>query len=149
MAGGADDFFLCAPAGELDVWALLNISMAAGKSVALPRFDSASNRYVACRVRDLDGDILAGRFGIREPGERCPLLELARMDLTLVPGLAFDFRGRRLGRGKGHYDRLLESVGGVACGVAFDEQIVEEVPVEPHDARVNFIVTPTRWVKAP
>ena len=82
-------------------------SLAAGKTVALPRFDSATNRYAACRIENLFGDIKAGRFGIREPADHCVALELKRLDLVLVPGVAFDLHGRRLGRGKGFYDQLL------------------------------------------
>jgi 5-formyltetrahydrofolate cyclo-ligase len=67
--------------------------------------------------------------------------------LVLVPGVAFDLRGRRLGRGKGFYDRLLADAGGLKCGVAFDEQIVTEIPVEPHDVSVDCILTPTRWIQ--
>jgi len=140
-------FFYAPLPEELDVWVLMENSLAAGKAVALPRFDPAANRYVACRVRDLDGDIIQGRFGIREPAERCPSLDLARLDLTLVPGLAFDGQGRRLGRGKGFYDQLLALVRGITCGVAFDEQILTEIPAEQHDMRVNRILTPTRWIE--
>jgi 5-formyltetrahydrofolate cyclo-ligase len=70
-----------------------------------------------------------------------------RLDFAIVPGVAFTLEGRRVGRGKGHYDRLLSSVGGVKCGVAFDEQIVEAIPVEPHDVRMDWIVTPTRLAR--
>jgi 5-formyltetrahydrofolate cyclo-ligase len=69
------------------------------------------------------------------------------VDLILVPGLAFDLRGRRLGRGKGYYDQLLRGLRGITCGVAFDQQIVAEIPVEPHDVRVNCVLTPTRWIQ--
>jgi 5-formyltetrahydrofolate cyclo-ligase len=103
--------------------------------------------YVACEIKSAEKDILSGRFGIREPGEWCGEIELNRLDFTLVPGVAFDLQGRRLGRGKGFYDRMLAAVRGTTCGVAFDEQIVEEVPVEPHDTRVNCILTPTRWIE--
>jgi len=144
----AESIFFYSPLPEeLDIWRLLKDSLAAGKTVALPRFDPGSNNYVACRVQNLDGDVLTGRFGIREPAERCHLVESARLDLTLVPGLAFDLHGRRLGRGKGYYDRLLAAVGGITCGVAFDEQILDEIPVEPHDVRVHCILTPTRWME--
>jgi 5-formyltetrahydrofolate cyclo-ligase len=54
--------------------------------------------------------------------------------------------GRRLGRGKGYYDRLLAAVRGAKCGVAFDQQVVSEIPVEPHDILMNFTLTPTRWL---
>ncbi len=88
-----------------------------------------------------------GRFGIREPVDRCTHLGLNRLDLILVPGVAFDLNGRRVGRGKGYYDRLLRLASGRKCGVGFDEQLVSEVPVEAHDILLNCILTPTRWLE--
>jgi 5-formyltetrahydrofolate cyclo-ligase len=132
---------------ELDIWPLFAEALAARKTVALPRFDPEHDRYLACEVRDLDADLAPGRFGIREPSNGCPQIALTRLDFVLVPGVAFDLHGRRLGRGKGYYDRLLPSVRGVTCGVAFDEQIVGDLPIAPHDARVNCILTPTRWIE--
>ena len=98
-------------------------------------------------MRELSRDLKTGQFGIREPADACPLIPLNRLDFVLVPGVAFDLQGRRLGRGKGYYDRLLAEVRGKTCGVAFDEQIVEELPLEPHDVLVNCILTPTRWIE--
>jgi 5-formyltetrahydrofolate cyclo-ligase len=132
-------------AAEPDVWRLLSDALAAGKSAFLPRFDSQKENYVVCEVRDPAADIETGQFGIREPRAGCPKISLNRLDLILVPGIAFDLEGRRLGRGKGYYDRLLAELEGEKCGVAFDQQIVNRVPVEPHDMRLNCIVTPTRW----
>ena len=76
------------------------------------------------------------------------MVALNRLDLALVPGLGFDARGHRLGRGKGHYDRLLAGFTGMKIGVAFDFQIVTEVPREPHDIALDAVVTPTRWLQA-
>jgi 5-formyltetrahydrofolate cyclo-ligase len=132
---------------EIDVWPLLEKSLAAGKTVALPRFDSAGKNYSACRIRQLRTEIVAGQFGIREPGVSCHEIPLKEIDLILVPGIAFDLHGRRLGRGRGFYDRLLEKVRGLKIGIAFDEQIAGKIPVAPHDAKVNFILTPTRCVR--
>lgn len=132
---------------EPDIWPLINEALSAGKTVALPRFCPATQTYEAGCIRDLDTDLQRGKLGIREPGPHCPTFALNRLDLVLVPGVAFDPHGRRLGRGKGYYDRLLAEVRGVKCGVAFDEQIVPEVPVGPHDAPLNCIVTPTRWLE--
>ena len=85
---------------ELDVWPLLNQALEAGKKVALPRLLAAANKYIACQVQDPDKDLSVGHFGIREPVEHCPELSLNPLDLILVPGVAFDLHGRRLGRGR-------------------------------------------------
>jgi 5-formyltetrahydrofolate cyclo-ligase len=132
---------------EVDLWPLLEESFAAGKIVALPRFDPASQSYIACRVGSLRDEIISGQFSIREPHQNCVEIPSRGIDLVLVPGIAFDLQGRRLGRGKGFYDRLLAEIRGVKCGIAFDEQIVEKIQVEPHDIRMDFILTPTRCVE--
>ena len=132
---------------ELDVWPLLTEALSAGKRVALPRFVAENRTYEVCQIQDSESDLQAGHFGIREPASRCARLSSARLDLILVPGLAFDFQGRRLGRGKGYYDQLLRTLRGTTCGVAFDQQVVEEIPVECHDVRLNSVLTPTRWVE--
>jgi 5-formyltetrahydrofolate cyclo-ligase len=132
---------------ELDVWPLVKEALACGKIAALPRFNSALETYVACRIQDPVEDIDTGHYGIREPNARCARNELDHFDLMLVPGLAFDMQCRRLGRGKGFYDQLLTMLHGPTCGVCFDEQVVEEVPVEAHDVRLDCLLTPTRWVE--
>lgn len=132
---------------EVDIWPLLEPALTSGKVVALPRFDRGTDRYNACEIKQLHQDIQTGMYGIREPGPSCPLIGLNRLDFILVPGVAFDLRGRRLGRGKGYYDRLLKAVSCPTCGVAFDEQLVSEIPAEPHDSDVNCILTPTRWIE--
>jgi 5-formyltetrahydrofolate cyclo-ligase len=139
--------FYAPMAEELDLWPLVKDWLAAGKTAALPRYDAAKKIYVAARIENLVRDIRTGAFGIREPHEHCAVIPFDQLDLVLVPGTAFDLRGHRLGRGKGHYDQLLPHVRGRTCGVAFDEQIVAEVPIEPHDVRLNYILTPTRWVE--
>jgi 5-formyltetrahydrofolate cyclo-ligase len=132
---------------ELDVWPLLNEALAANKSVALPRYDKQTSQYLACEVRHPERDLRPGQFGILEPNGACPQFVLNRLDFILVPGLAFDLRGARLGRGKGYYDRLLPAVRGVTCGVAFEQQIFRELPAASHDIHVSCILTPTRWIE--
>src|SRR5437867_5870229 len=123
-------------AKELDVWPLVAAALVAGKTVALPRFVPETNNYIACAIGDPAKDLLPGQFGIREPADHCAHLSPNRLDFILVPAIAFDLQGRRLGRGNGFYDQLLMTLRGTTCGVAFDEQIVREVPVEPHDVPV-------------
>lgn len=133
---------------EPDISPLLTDALASGKLLALPRFNATTNSYEAVQVRDLARDLVTGPFGVREPAADCPLVTMKRLDLALVPGLGFDARGHRLGRGKGHYDRLLVGFTGMKMGVAFDFQIVTEVPCEAHDIALDAVVTPTRWLVA-
>jgi 5-formyltetrahydrofolate cyclo-ligase len=139
-------FFAPLPA-ELDLWPLATAAVADGKCVALPKYDANSATYVPCQVQSLERDLASGRYGIREPATHCTRLPLNRLDLILVPGVAFDLHGRRLGRGKGHYDQMLAAVHGVTCGVAFEQQLVGAIPVAPHDISVNCILTPLRWLE--
>jgi len=132
---------------EPDVWPMLGRGISEGKVMALPRFDSSRNSYIASRIQEPETELRPGKFGIREPVEGCEEMALKRLDLILAPGLAFDLHGRRLGRGKGIYDRLLATASGTSCGVSFDEQIVGGIPVEEHDIHVNRILTPTRWIE--
>ena len=144
----ARSVLLFAPlANEPDIWPLAETALSANKILGLPRFKPSQETYVAGQVIDLAGDIVFGKFQIREPAASCSELPLDGFDLVLVPGLAFDLRGRRLGRGRGYYDRLLAEVRGAKFGVAFDEQIVAEVPNTSHDVCVDFILTPTRWLQ--
>ena len=143
----ASVLFFAPVSNEVDVWPLLEEALHTGKTAALPRFDSADQSYVACRVQNLRSEIVTGEFGIREPAVKCVEIPFSKFDLVLVPGAAFDLHGCRLGRGRGFYDRLLTEVRGIKCGVAFDEQIVNEVPVGTLDIQVDFILTATRCVK--
>lgn len=146
--GRSGSVLLFAPMpGELDIWPLVLRAVAEGKRVALPRYLREFRAYTACWVRDPRTDVRPGFYGIREPVPTCPEAVLNSLDLILVPGVAFDLHGRRLGRGKGFYDQLLAGVRGTTCGVAFDEQLVAEVPVESHDVLLNCILSPTRWIE--
>ena len=134
-------------ADELDVWPVLELSMALGTNCALPFYDPATKIYGARRLEKLATDIITGKFGVREPAAHCAILPLDQFDLVLVPGVAFDLHGHRLGRGFGFYDRLLAEASGVKCGVAYDFQLREQIPTEPHDAKVDFILTPNGCVR--
>lgn len=143
----ASVLFFAPLADEPDVWPLLEETAPGGKIAALPRFEPADQTYVACRIQKPRSEIALGQFGIREPRSDCAEIGLGRLDLILVPGVAFDAGGRRLGRGRGFYDRLLAETPGLKCGVAFDEQITGEVPAGGRDEPMNFILTPTQCLK--
>jgi len=137
---------LYVPVGEEpDIWPLAMLALVEGKVVVIPQYLAEQERYQGCAVRDLAGDLAPGQFGILEPAAHCPVFDLKQLDLALVPGIGFTLDGGRLGRGKGYYDRLLAEVPGFKCGVAFDCQVTASLPLEPHDVRLNCILTPTRW----
>ena len=106
--------------------------------VVLPRVEGDAMRFYACRPDAL----VFGAFGILEPqGERpCPAGEI---DLVVCPGVAFTADGRRLGRGRGYYDRYLgdPAFRGFRVGVCYAHQLVDDLPVEPHDVRMDRVIT--------
>lgn len=129
---------------EPDIRPLWSDALAHGKILCLPRFDSATDAYAAAQVLDPDHDLISGRFGIAEPGRTCAALPFNRLDLVLVPGLGFGPGGRRLGRGRGYYDRLLTGSNALKCGLGFDLQWSESIPQEPCDVLLDCILTPGR-----
>lgn len=78
-------------------------------------------------------------FGMLEPGPDLPIVQATDLDLVLAPGLAYDRRGYRLGLGGGFYDRLLPGISAPKVGVVYVVLIVEAVPAEPHDQRVDYL----------
>lgn len=109
---------------------------------------SAKKSFFLPRVNGVNLDILPydqsrlelGSFHIEEPtGD--DLVDPGSIDLIVVPAVAYDRAGNRLGRGKGYYDRLLATTDAVTIGVAYDFQIVDKLPAEPHDVPVDMIIT--------
>ncbi len=132
--------------GEVDILPLIQKGVTSGKLVCLPRFDADLYSYSAALVEPSQSELVAGQFGVLEPAPAAKVMPLNQLDLVLVPGLAFDERGYRLGRGRGFYDQMLASVVGIKCGVAFDQQLLSSVPAEPHDVLMSTLLTPTRWL---
>ncbi|MBU4556898.1 MAG: 5-formyltetrahydrofolate cyclo-ligase [Actinobacteria bacterium] len=134
--------FAAAPE-ELDLALLLTTLRAAGVEICLPRIASADSLTLhAC---SLDAELEGGPFGLRQPTATTPQVASDGIDLVIVPGVAFDATGARLGFGGGYYDRLLATMPhAFRIALAFDEQLVDVVPTQAHDQRVDAIVTPTR-----
>jgi 5-formyltetrahydrofolate cyclo-ligase len=144
---GARQVLLFSPLPEEpDIRPLLQEALRDGKTVVLPRFEALGGKYVGCRIASLS-ELEPGHFGILEPRANCSLFALNGLDFLLVPGVAFDVSGHRLGRGKGYFDRLLAGAWGHKCGVAFDWQVVPRVPAGPHDVCMDSLLTPSRWVE--
>ncbi len=114
---------------------------AAGKALCFPRVSKHGLDFF--HVSDLSA-LVVSRWKLREPlVDLAKLVPLADIDLILVPGLAFTADGCRLGRGGGYYDRLLASsaLRAVKLGVCFDVQLLDELPYEPHDQRVDRVIS--------
>jgi 5-formyltetrahydrofolate cyclo-ligase len=131
---------------EWDTAPLVDAALARNKTVALPRVNLATNLLDLYTVTDLEHDVAPGYRGIREPLPHCAQVDLAAIRWVLVPGVAFDRNGKRLGYGGGFYDRLLPSLSPVAIRVAgaFELQVVDRVPSDVHDLAVDAIVTEVR-----
>ena len=112
-----------------------------GKEVIVPvsnpdrSLDWAHHRLEAVRT---------GAFGVPEPtGPRLGPGALADCEVAIVPALAADHQGNRLGRGAGYYDRALAEFPGIACALVFDDELLSTVPAVDHDRRVDLVLTPT------
>lgn len=132
---------------ELDLDAWLRRLLHDGVGVLLPRVDG--DRLEVAPVGDLAGDLAPGWRGVREPRADVPAVRPDTVEAAVVPGLAFDARGGRLGHGGGHFDRLLAELPPVVdvVGVAFDVQLTPRVPTAPHDRYVDLVVTERRVLR--
>jgi 5-formyltetrahydrofolate cyclo-ligase len=138
--------------GEIDPAPTLAAAHAAGARVVLPRVSAQSPRL---RFHDADPTqpeaLAAGPYGLLEPEAHAPEVGAEDVDVMILPGLAFDRRGRRLGYGGGYYDeaagRLRAAGRGFLVGVAFDFQMVDECPAGPADVRVDCVVTDRQVVR--
>jgi 5-formyltetrahydrofolate cyclo-ligase len=131
---------------EVETAAIRDHALAEGKRVFYPRC-TAANVLELIEIGSVS-DLGRGRFGILEPtGERRLPCQDQEELVVFVPGVAFDLQGNRLGRGEGWYDRLIEKLGRASLvALAYDFQIVDEVPAEEWDQRVHYLITERRIV---
>lgn len=125
---------------ELSVVSACNEALRAGRRLVLPRV-AAPGRLALHEVRSWEV-LRPGAYGIMEPPAAAPVVEAGDVDLALVPGIAFDAAGNRLGQGGGFYDRLLPAVSGSTWGVCHDVQVLESVPATAHDVPVQRVIHP-------
>lgn len=129
--------FYLSHSGEVDTKEMIKSAIEQGKIVAVPVTNRKKKSIVPCRI-GLKTKLKKGLYGILEPAKRF-YLPVEKIDLVIVPGVAFDKRGNRLGRGRGYYDRFLKllSQHTSRIGLAFDFQILPFLPVKPHDLSVE------------
>lgn len=127
---------------EVPTCEVAQAARSAGLQLLLPRIIGDRLEFVLVRGA---AELRRGRMGVLEPPPALGAFAWEPSDLVLVPGVAFDARGGRLGRGGGYYDRSLASaraIGGI-YGVAYDFQLVRAVPLQPHDQRIDGVITPS------
>jgi len=134
---------------EFDTHPMLTLALEAGKRLVCPRVDRGARRLDLCQITDLDRDFTPGTLGIPEPRPAATRVDPTEIDWVLVPGVAYDPTGHRIGRGAGHYDRLLPTLreGVPRWALAFEVQWVESIPVRPHDQPLDGIVSPGRRIQ--
>lgn len=124
---------------EPDTSRLFPALWAWGKRLCLPR--CLPGHGMEARLIQPDSALVPHRYGMLEPGEDCPPVEGTDIDLVLVPGLAFDRSGGRLGQGGGYYDRWLAGFPGVTAALCRAPLLLEHIPREAHDLPVALVLT--------
>jgi len=109
------------------------------KKIAVPVIDG--NDIILSYIREWD--LKKGKYGILEP-KNVEYVEPAQIELAIIPGIAFDIHGNRIGYGKGYFDRLLTKMRAIKIALAFDFQVLDELPAAEHDVKMDAIITEKR-----
>jgi 5-formyltetrahydrofolate cyclo-ligase len=137
-------------AHEVSTDTILTDALRAGHEVYFPRLNAAHNALALCKVASRS-DLAPGAYGILEP--QTPAIDSASLppSVVVVPGLAFTIRSERMGRGGGHYDRLLAEIPphAITVGLAYSFQLLDDIPQSGWDRRLNFVVTESAIHPAP
>jgi 5-formyltetrahydrofolate cyclo-ligase len=134
--------------GEVETTELVLAALAEYKRVIIPVCNK-DKTITPVEIKDLDTDLQIGTWGIREAKtDRCTPINPMEIDLVLVPGVAFDAKGNRLGYGAGYYDRFIPSLrpGIPLVALAYETQLVPDAKPEPHDRPMDMVVTEDRII---
>lgn len=135
--------------GEVDTREIIKRSFMYNKIMVLPAFDPEFKKTTLMKVDDPDKDLIQGPRGNLEPDpKRCKAVPLDCLDIAIIPGLAMDEKGGRIGLGNGYYDRLIPELPITTrkVGLIFEDQIVSMTPMESHDKHVDIVVTDERII---
>ncbi|KJS31574.1 MAG: hypothetical protein VR64_11040 [Desulfatitalea sp. BRH_c12] len=135
--------------GEVDTTGIIKRSMMYNKIIVLPAFEPNSHRARLYKVDDLQKDLVQGPRGNLEPNpKRCKTVPMDCLDIAVVPGVAMDEKGGRIGLGKGSYDRLIPELPITTrkVGLIFEMQILPTIPIESHDKHVDIVITEDRII---
>lgn len=127
---------------EVNTKDFVNEALSEGKKIIIPYTDVEKVLIIPVEIESLD-DLIACKFGYLEPRieKISNQYDIEKIDLIIVPGVAFDKKRNRVGFGKGYYDRLLISRKAKAFAIAYEFQVLEEVPAQEHDIKMDMIIT--------
>ncbi len=127
---------------EVETWKLVEYLLEQERKIIAPVVNTKSEDLIPKQIQNLDGDLVLHRYGMLEPRESCPVFPTHQLQLILVPAIAFDRNGYRLGYGKGFYDRFLPTCpNAVTVGIGFQVQIVDDTFPQPWDVPVQYVFT--------
>ena len=135
--------------GEVQTGNILQRTYDYGKIVVLPAFNTENFDMILLKVDNLENDLQEGPRGILEPNEtRCKVVPIERIDIAIIPAIALDEKGGRIGSGEGYYDRLIPRLAITTrkVALALEQQIVPQIPIESHDKHVDIIITEDRVI---
>lgn len=125
---------------EVETWGLIERALKKGKIVALPLTNS-KNKSLTLRIITSRDDTELCDLKFPEPKKSCPTIAPEDIDLAIIPGIAFDKQGNRIGFGHGYYDRLLKKLTCPVVALAYEFQILHAIPRQAHDVSVDTIIT--------
>ena len=134
---------------EVQTSDIINKTLEYNKVVVLPVFNPETFEVTLLKVDNPEKELKPGPRGVLEPDpSRCKIVPIDRIDIAIIPGVAFDEKGGRIGTGRGYYDRLIPKLTITTRKVAltFEDQILQQVPIESHDKHVDIIITEKRVI---
>ena len=134
---------------EVNTQKIIKRCLSVNKVVVLPAFVEEKRKTSLMKIDNMTTDLIPGPRGVLEPDPgRCKLVPLENIDIAIIPGIAFDEKGGRIGTGKGYYDKLIPDLSVTTRKVALslECQILQQVPMESHDKHVDIIITEDRII---
>ena len=134
---------------EVNTEQIIEKSLKLNKIVIFPAIDTKNHEIKLMKIDNIETDLKNGSRGILEPdAEKCKVVPVECIDIAIIPGIAFDEKGSRIGSGDGYYDRLIPKLPITArkVGIAFEDQIIKQIPTESHDRHVDIIITEKRII---
>ena len=134
---------------EVETKNIINKTLEYNKIVVLPAYTMEKHKTRLMKIDNMDTNLISGPKGVLEPDEnQCKEVPIECIDIAIIPGIAFDEKGARIGSGTGFYDRLIPELPITTrkVSLAFEDQIIQQIPMESHDKHVDIIVTNKRII---